>query len=120
MTKKNNNQILGSPPKTDKFPYLVELEHGQLDLLLLVLDLLGGGVILLLALLGATPKSQHEVERGLLLDVVVGEGAPVLQLFPGEDETLLVGRDALFVLDLGLHILDGVRRLDLEGDGLAR
>ena len=32
---------------------------------------------------------------------------------------LQVGRDALLVLDLGLHVLDRVRRLDLEGDGLA-
>ena len=38
------------------------------------------------------------MEGGLLLDVVVGQGASVLQLLPGEDETLLVGRDALLVL----------------------
>jgi hypothetical protein len=34
------------------------------------------------------------VESGLLLDVVVGQGAAVLQLLPGEDQTLLVRRDA--------------------------
>ena len=33
---------------------------------------------------------------------------------------LLVGRDALLVLDLGLDVLDRVRRLDIERDGLAR
>ena len=55
-----------------------------------------------------------------LLDVVVGEGPAVLQLLAGEDETLLVGGDALLVLDLRLHIVDRVRGLDLEGDGLAR
>ena len=59
------------------------------------------------------------MEGALLLDIVVGEGASVLQLFPSEDETLLVGRDALLVLDLGLHVLDGVGRLYLKGDGLA-
>lgn len=32
---------------------------------MLVLDLLGGGVVLLLALLGTTTQAQHQVERGL-------------------------------------------------------
>ena len=38
----------------------------------------------------------------------------------GEDEALLVGRNALLVLDLGFDVVDGVRRLDLERDRLAR
>ncbi len=59
------------------------------------------------------------MQRGLLLDVVVGERAAVLELFPGENETLLVRWDALLVLDFRLHVLDGVRRLDFERDGLA-
>lgn len=33
---------------------------------------------------------------------------------------LLVRRDSLLILDLGFDIFDGIRRLDLEGDGLAR
>jgi hypothetical protein len=56
------------------------------------------------------------VQGGLLLDVVVGQGAAVLQLLPGEDEPLLVRRDPLLVLDLSLHTLDGVGGLRLEGD----
>ena len=48
------------------------------------------------------------MERGLLLDVVVGEGAAVFKLLAGEDEALLVRRDALLVLDLGLHVVDRV------------
>ncbi|KAJ6400911.1 hypothetical protein OIU84_016352, partial [Salix udensis] len=54
---------------------LIELEHSELDLLLLVLDLLGLGVGLLLSLL---------------------------------------------VLNLGFHIVDCVRRLNLEGYSLSR
>ena len=69
--------------------------------------------------LHTTAESEHEVESRLLLDVVVGEGATVLELLASEDEALLVGRDALLVLDLSLHVLDGVRLLDVEGDGLA-
>ena len=55
-----------------------------------------------------------------LLDVVVGKGAAILKLLSSEDETLLVRGNSLLVLDLALHIVDGVRGLDLEGDGLAR
>ena len=68
----------------------------------------------------AKVEAQHEVERRLLLDVVVRERAAVLELLAREDQALLVRRDALLVLDLLLHVLDRVRRLDLEGDGLAR
>ena len=59
------------------------------------------------------------MEGGLLLDVVVRESSAVLELLSSEDQALLVGRDALLVLDLGLHVVDGVRWLDLEGDSLA-
>ena len=67
----------------------------------------------------STTKSEDQVEGGLLLDVVVGESAAILELLAGEDESLLIGRDAFLILDLGLHVLDGVTWLDLEGDGLS-
>jgi hypothetical protein len=69
--------------------------------------------------LHTTAEAQDEVEGGLLLDVVVGEGAAILQLLAGEDQALLVWRNAFLVLDLALDIVDGVRALDLESDGLA-
>ena len=59
------------------------------------------------------------MEGRLLLDVVVGKGAAVLELLASEDEALLIRRDTLLVLDLGLDVLDGVRRLDLKGDLLS-
>merc|ERR1719209_1553402 len=98
---------------------LVVLEDGQLDLPVLVLDLLGGGVVLLLPLLSTSPQPEDKVEGGLLLDVVVGQSPAILQLLAGEDKPLLVRRDSLLVLDLRLHVLDRVRRLHLEGDSLA-
>merc|ERR1739838_1175225 len=60
------------------------------------------------SLLHATTQAQHQVERGLLLDVVVGERASVFQLFPSKDQTLLVRRDTLFVLNLCLDIVDRI------------
>lgn len=59
------------------------------------------------------------MQGGFLLDIVVGEGTAILQLLSGEDQALLVGRDALLVLDLGLDIVDGIAGLDLKSDGLS-
>jgi len=68
--------------------------------------------------LHTTSESQDEMEGGLLLDVVVGEGSAVLELLSSEDESLLVWRDTFLVLDLGLDVLDGISWLNIEGDGL--
>ena len=59
------------------------------------------------------------MQRRLPLDVVVGERAIVLERLSREDEALLVGRDALLVLDFALDHVDGVRGLDLERHLLA-
>jgi hypothetical protein len=69
--------------------------------------------------LHATAKSEDQVKSGLLLDVVVRKSAAILELLAGEDEALLIGRDALLVLDLSLDILNGVRRLNVQSNGLA-
>ena len=59
------------------------------------------------------------MESGLLLNVVIRESAAVFELLARENQALLVGRNALLVLDLRLDVVDGIRGLDLEGDGLA-
>ena len=41
------------------------------------------------------------MESGLLLDVVVRKSAAILELLASEDKALLIGRDALLILDLG-------------------
>ena len=58
------------------------------------------------------------MERRLLLNIVVGQRSSILELFAGEDQTLLIRGDALLVLDLRLDVVDGVAGLDIEGDGL--
>ena len=98
---------------------LVVAQDTHLDLLPLVLDLLGCRVVLLLPLLGSSAETKDEVKGRLLLDVVVRERTTVLELLSSKDQALLVRRNALLVLDLGLDIVDRVRALDLEGDGLA-
>lgn len=74
--------------------HTVELEDGHANLGALMLDLLGGGVGLLLLLLGTTTETENKMEGALLLDVVVAQGAAIFQLLAGENETLLIGRDA--------------------------
>lgn len=70
----------------------------------------------------SSPQSAPPTSNRALtfLDVVVGQGAAILQLFASKDQSLLVRGDAFLVLDLGLDILDGVTGLDLKSDGLAR
>jgi hypothetical protein len=70
--------------------------------------------------LAATAETQHQVKRGFLLDVVVGQGAAVFELLTRKDQTLLIRRDAFLVLNLRLDVVNRVRGLDFERDGFAR
>jgi len=97
---------------------LVELEDRELDDLVVVLSLLGLGVHFFLSLLASSAKSQHQVEGRLLLDVVVGESATVLELLASEDKSLLIRRNSFLVLDLGLDIVDRIGGFDFQGNGL--
>ena len=67
-----------------------------------------------------TTKTKNQVESRLLLDVVIAESSTVLELLTSEDESLLIRGNSLLVLDLGLHVIDSVRGLDIKGDGLTR
>ena len=69
--------------------------------------------------LHTTSESQDEMEGGLLLDVVVGEGSSVFKLLSSEDKSLLIWWNTFLVLDLGLDVLDGVSWLNIKGDGLS-
>jgi len=53
------------------------------------------------------------------LDVVVGQGSTVFELFTSENQSLLVWRDTFFILNLGFHVFDGVGWLDFQGDGFS-
>ena len=64
-------------------------------------------------------KTEDEMESALLLDIVVGQGAPVLELLARKNQALLIRRNAFLVLDLALNVVDSVRGFDLEGDGLS-
>ena len=68
--------------------------------------------------LHTTTKSEDQVKSWLFLDVIVRKSATIFELFSSEDKALLIWGDTLLVLDLGLHVLNGVRGLDIKSDGL--
>ena len=49
------------------------------------------------------------MESGLFLNVVILKSSSLLKLFAGENQTLLIGRDAFLVLDLGLDVVDRMK-----------
>merc|ERR1719232_1978601 len=59
------------------------------------------------------------MKGAFLLDVVIRKSSSILQLLSSKDQPLLIWGNSLLVLDLGLDILNGVRRFNLKGDGLA-
>ena len=65
-----------------------------------------------------TPQPEDEMQSRLLLDVVIGKSPTVLELFACEDQSLLIWRDSLFVLNFGFDIFNCVSRLDIKGDSL--
>ena len=62
--------------------------------------------------LHAATQAENQMKCRFFLDVVVAQSAAIFELFASEDETLLVGRDSFLVLDFGLHVFNGVARLD--------
>ena len=60
------------------------------------------------------------MECRLLLNIVVSKCLSVLELLARKDQALLIRRDALLILNLLLHILDAVARLNIYRDRLTR
>merc|ERR1719222_1625854 len=67
----------------------------------------------------SSTKTKHEVQRRLLLDVIVRKSAPIFKLLTSKDKALLVRRNALLVLNLRLHVIDCVAGFDVQRDRLA-
>jgi len=69
--------------------------------------------------LHTSSKTKYKMKSALFLDVVVRKSTSIFKLLTSKNETLLIWRNSLLILNLGLHILDGIRWLDLKGDGLS-
>jgi hypothetical protein len=59
------------------------------------------------------------VESRFLLNVVIAQSATILQLLSSKNKTLLIRWDTLLVLDLGLDVVNGIRRLHIQSDSLS-
>merc|ERR1719414_2214383 len=69
--------------------------------------------------LHSSPETKYEVKSRFLLNVVVRKSSAIFKLFSGEDQTLLIWRNSLLILDLGLNIFYSIRGFNLKGDSLA-
>ena len=78
-----------------------------------------GDAIFGLVCLTAT-KTEHEMKRRLLLNIVIRQRSAILQLFSCKNEALLIRWNALLVLNLRLNRLNAVRWFHVERDRLAR
>jgi hypothetical protein len=64
-------------------------------------------------------KSEYHVNSRLFLDIVVRDNAVVLESFAGEDKTLLVMRNGLFLFNLVLKLTDGVGGFYVDSDAFS-
>ena len=76
------------------------------------------GLVGWLGLPTSSTNAQHQVQCGLLLDVVVRDRMAILELPVTVNQAPLLGRDAPLVLDDGLEVVDGGVGLHIECDGL--
>jgi hypothetical protein len=56
--------------------------------------------------LHSSSESKHKMESGFFLDVVVTESSAIFELLSSENESLLVWRNALLVLDFGFDVFN--------------
>ena len=59
------------------------------------------------------------MQSGFFLDIIVGKSTAIFELLASEDQALLVRRNSLLILDLCLDVINGVRGLNLQSNGLA-
>jgi hypothetical protein len=69
--------------------------------------------------LHTSSESEDQVEGWFFLNVVVGEGSTVFQLLSSKDESLLIGWDTFFVLDLGFDVFNGVWWFNVKSNSLS-
>ena len=75
-----------------------------------------GGVTRGVADHSSAAKAEDEVEGRFSEDVVIAQGAAVLELLAGKEEPLLVARHPLHKVNHPLHLFDCVRVVHLPGE----
>ena len=67
--------------------------------------------------LHSSSESEHQVEGGLFLDVIVRKCSVVFKLLSSKDKSLLIWGDSFFILNLSLDVINCVSRLNIKSDG---
>jgi len=65
---------------------------------------------------GTTSKSENKMKGRFFLNIVVGKCSAIFKLFSGEDQSLLLWRDAFLVLDLCLNVGDCIVGLHIQSN----
>ena len=88
----------------------------------IIVAVAGHGMIISIQLewVRASTEAAQKMKRIALHQMVIRDGALILEVLAGVDQSLSASQNALFVLDPDLDIPDRVGRIDLEGDGLTR
>jgi len=68
----------------------------------------------------AATQSQNEMEGRIIAHIIILKSLGILQLLSAEDQSLLLGRDALLLGNLGLDLFDALSLLNFDGDCFAR
>merc|ERR1711933_257190 len=67
----------------------------------------------------SSTKTENKMKGGFFLNVVITQSSSIFKLLTSKNQTLLIRRNTLFVLDLSLYIINGIRRFHIQGDGLS-
>merc|ERR1712156_751500 len=100
----------------------IDLHHGLSDGSTSLLDLCHKLRIIKNAtgyLAVTSTQAKYQMQSRFFLDIVIGQSSAIFQLLSGKNQTLLVWRNALLILDLGFDIFNRIGGLDLKSDGLA-
>merc|ERR1712223_1582047 len=68
--------------------------------------------------LHSTSETKDQMKSGFFLNVVIRQGSAIFKLLSSKDQSLLIWRNALLVLDFGFDIFDGVGSFNFQSDGL--
>jgi hypothetical protein len=118
----SNHLIHGERIRCETGMKFIGLDHGLADGFASLLDFGNNGGVIKDStgdLTMSTSKTKHEMERRLLLNVVIAQGTTIFKLLTSEDETLLIWGNTFLVLDLSFDVVNGVVGLDIERNSLA-
>ena len=69
--------------------------------------------------ISSTSKSENKMDGGILVDVIILNSPAIFKLLTSKDESLLISRNTLLVMNLILQAFNAVLGAAVQSDGLA-